>query len=432
MPDDRTISRRGKTASAANRRPPSTLTVVLPRRRKLALDADERVIGREEIADPTVSKKHLSIRWDGEAWIARDLGSKNGSWVDGEELEGEAAIALSPGSVLRLGDALLVLEQAGADGGDDLVSRDAVPGETPAMARLRAEIARAAPDPSPALVTGETGTGKELIARELHRLSRRAGAFVAVNCAAINAQLAESTLFGHAKGAFTGATDAQPGLFRAADRGTVFLDEVGELPVELQPKLLRALQEKEVQPVGVAKSVKVDVRVVAATNRELEPAVEAGGFRRDLFARLSLWTLRVPPLRERRSDLLLWVDRLDARHRAERGKGAPLVLDADAAEELLLYGWPENLRGVDRLVHELSSEAPRIVGLADLPAWLSRDRAGDGEAAAARPGVPSKEEFVAEYRKLDGSVRALAKRYGRDRRQIYRWIESHGLERKKA
>src|SRR6185295_11015283 len=173
----------------------------------------------------------------------------------------------------------------------------------------------AATDPAPVLLHGESGTGKERIAGELHRLSGRKGRLIAVNCAALSRELVESQLFGHQKGAFTGATELHPGYFRAAQGGTLFLDEIGELSLEVQPKLLRAIQQGEVQAVGSTQPAHVDVRVVAATNRELQQAVNAGQFRADLYARLSLWELRVPPLRERRADLFPWIDRLHGRWR---------------------------------------------------------------------------------------------------------------------
>jgi DNA-binding NtrC family response regulator len=187
-----------------------------------------------------------------------------------------------------------------------------------------------------------------------------------------------------------------------------------------------------VHPLGAARPVTVDVRLVAATNRDLAAHVEAGGFRRDLYARLSLWELRVPPLRARRVDLLDWLARFVRRRQAERGlPPAPLALDADAAERVLCAPWPENLRGLDRLAHELVALGRAGVGRHDLPAWLGETRApvpAPAAPAAARVAPPTREEFEAAMRELGGSVRALARRFARDRRQIYRWIEAWGLE----
>jgi DNA-binding NtrC family response regulator len=312
-----------------------------------------------------------------------------------------------------------------------VVDREAVPGQAAVMSALRARLARAALDPAPVLLVGESGTGKEHIAAEVHRLSGRKGPMVTVNCAALSRELAESQLFGHQKGAFTGATEAQPGYFRAAQGGTLFLDEIGELALELQPKLLRAIQQGEVQAVGSAQPGHVDVRVVAATNRELAQAASAGQFRADLYARLALWELRVPPLRERRVDLFTWIERLHRRWRTRRPtepKQAP-SFEPDAAEALLRAPWPLNLRGIERLIHDLATPgAAGPVGRSRLPGWLT----SAAPAPAAPPDerrvpVPSREEFLEAHRKLGGSVRALAKHFGRDRRQIYRWLESHGL-----
>jgi DNA-binding NtrC family response regulator len=334
------------------------------------------------------------------------------------------------------------------------VDRDTLPGDSPAMSRLRGRVARAAPDPSPTLVTGDTGTGKEWVARELHRLSRRKGLLVAVNCATLTRELVESQLFGHVRGAFTGATGDADGLFRQADGGTLFLDEIGELPASLQPKLLRVVQDGIVQPVGSSRSITVDVRLVAATNRDLAASVEAGEFRRDLLARLSKWELRVPPLAARRGDVLAWFDRLWRAWHAERDGARPLPTFTPGAVAVILGApWLDNLRGVDRFVHELAASGRATIDTPELPDWLraaTPSAAGTPGAAAtapsapaahaapavpavpaapagARPPVPSKEEFVAVWERLGGSVRAVAKHFGRDRRPIYRWLESHGL-----
>ncbi|MBW2527333.1 MAG: sigma 54-interacting transcriptional regulator, partial [Deltaproteobacteria bacterium] len=335
-------------------------TIELPRA-KLTLGRQPTAARGARLSHPTVSRQHVAVEWSSAAAEprVRDLGSHNGSWLNGEPV-GSAAVPLGDHDVLRVGDVLLTYEQDAAGEADDSrsVSRDAVPGAATATRRLRGQIARAAADPSAALIVGETGTGKEFVARELHRLSGREGPFLPVNCAALSPQLFESQLFGHAKGAFTGAQVAEQGLFRAADGGTLLLDEVGELPASLQPKLLRVLQEREVLGVGETRPVRVDVRVVASTLRDLVADAQQGSFRLDLYARLSLWELRVPPLRWRRADLLGWLDRLVARWFAERGQ-QPRDLGAlspEAAELLLLHPWPDNLRGLDRVVHRWCTE----------------------------------------------------------------------------
>jgi two-component system response regulator AtoC len=218
------------------------------------------------------------------------------------------------------------------------------------MIELLEVMERAAAYKSTVLFSGETGTGKEVLARAVHAQSpRRAEAFVAINCGAIPETLLESELFGHAKGAFTGADRAKRGLFREADGGTLFLDEIGELPITLQVKLLRVLQEEEVRPLGESKTRPVDVRVIAATARDLETEVQEGRFREDLFYRLNVVRLRVPPLRERPKDVPLLLDHFIARFRHTLGKPVRSVTD-DALERLVKYPWPGNVRELENVI----------------------------------------------------------------------------------
>ncbi len=400
----------------------------------LVLDGTPRTIGRdpdaEALDDRTVSRRHCAIAWDPERrhHVVTDRGSRNGTFVDGARVPAEGA-ALAAGAVVRLGDVLLVYERGpGLDAGGpgDASWSHPVPGAALAMRVLRAAIGRAAADRAPVLVHGETGTGKEYVVRAVHEASGRRGALVAINCAALSAQLIEAQLFGHVRGAFTGAAADHPGYFRAADGGTLFLDEIGELPLELQPKLLRAIQDRAVVPVGATRPVDVDVRLIAATNRTLADEVAADRFRRDLYARLAMWELRVPPLRERRLDLLGWIDKL----RAERAPGAaPLVLHPDAAERLLVNAWPENLRGVARLAHALADAGPGPVEAHDLPAWLAPDAPGGRPAPGRRRRAPSRDRMEQLYNETNGNVREMARVLECERRQIYRWLDAHGLRR---
>ena len=456
MSNDDSILDETRTRSAARvrrrPRPPSLLRVVYPRSLRAVIPIGDRALllgrgtsepGVPRVRHPTVSRRHFSVTWDSQTFqhVGEDLGSHNGSWVDGIKV-GKERQPLQDGTLVRLGDVLLVYESGRGTGTQSpaAVSRDAIPGEAAAIQLLRSDVARAAPDPSPALLIGETGTGKELLAEEIHRLSGRRGPRLSINCAELSAQLIESQLFGHERGAFTGATERKQGLFRAASGGTLFLDEIGELPLELQPKLLRALQEGEVRPVGATRSVRVDVRVVAATNRDLSARVEDGSFRRDLYARLALWELHVPPLRDRRADIIGWIDRMHA-HWCTQRAGAddrPLELDPEAAEYLAMHPWPENIRGIDRLVHRLAADrAPEPFRL-DLvqtlvPLHTSGAVAGASPGTDSSPAGPTKrpaptaEELQAAMDQYDGSVRAVAKYYGRDRRQIYRWLKTFGL-----
>lgn len=364
------------------------LVSVFPRGLQIELDLGlgPVVLGRAPddgwtppLPDRTASRAHFAIEWSSEigTHIGRDLGSRNGSWVNGQRLE-QGWHPLSPGTVVRIGEILLVYERghllSTPDGAG--VSHDAIPGRSSAVRRLRNHVARAAPDISPALVLGETGTGKEKVAQEIHRLSDRPGPFVAVNCATLGDQLIDSELFGHRKGAFTGATRDQEGLFRAAEGGSLFLDEIGEMPLALQPKLLRAIQEGEVRAVGSAERESVDVRIIAATQHDLGEASLAGTFRRDLYARLALWLVPVPALTERRSDILVWLDHLGLLWRKDRNlpNAPPLNVDVEVAELLVRADWPENLRGLSRLVHELATSHPQdVLRRCHLPDWVCAD-----------------------------------------------------------
>jgi two-component system, NtrC family, response regulator AtoC len=243
-------------------------------------------------------------------------------------------------------------------------------------------IERAAEFKTTVLLTGESGTGKEVLARAIHAQSaRRHLAFVAVNCGAIPEALLESELFGHAKGAFTGADRARRGLFSEADGGTLFLDEIGELPLALQVKLLRVLQEEEVRPVGESKSRAVDVRVLAATARDLSREVAAGRFREDLFYRLDVVRVTVPPLRARREDIPLLVDHFLAQFRASLGKNVRGVAD-DALAKLVAYAWPGNVRELENVIERavILANDDRI-GLHDLPETVAGDAPQPGAVA---------------------------------------------------
>jgi transcriptional regulator with GAF, ATPase, and Fis domain len=223
-------------------------------------------------------------------------------------------------------------------------------GRSDNLARVLAELRQVAPADTTVLILGETGTGKEIFARALHEASRRRGKpLIKVNCAAVPAALIESEFFGHERGAFTGATAKRDGRFTLADGGTIFLDEVGELPLELQGKLLRVLQEGEFEPVGSSRTRKVDVRVVAATNRDLGKATAEGRFREDLFYRLNVFPLTLPPLRERGDDVVLLAERF-ARQFAARAGRQLAPLSSDAAARLRSYSWPGNVRELQNVI----------------------------------------------------------------------------------
>ena len=244
-------------------------------------------------------------------------------------------------------------------------------GSSPQMAKVFDIVRKVAATEASVLITGESGTGKELIARSLHAGSSRAtGPFVAINCAAIPSNLLESELFGHVKGAFTGAIKDKSGKFQIADGGTLFLDEVGELPLELQPKLLRALQEKTVEQVGGTKEQKLDVRVVAATNLDIEKAIADGVFREDLYYRLAVIPLHLPPLRQRRDDIPLLLRHFCSKHGAER-----VSFDKQSLAILTGYSWPGNVRELENLVERLLiMRAGDIITFGDLPDKIRNGR----------------------------------------------------------
>ncbi|HET9275961.1 MAG TPA: sigma-54 dependent transcriptional regulator, partial [Gemmatimonadales bacterium] len=261
------------------------------------------------------------------------------------------------------------------------LGESALLGNGAAMTRLRETISRVAPVPGTVLILGESGTGKELVARELHRLgSRPAGPFVAINCAALPEQLVESELFGHERGAFTGAVAQRKGAFESASGGTLFLDEIGDLPLPAQAKLLRVLEQREVQRVGATRPVPVDVRVLAATNRDLDEAVKAGRFREDLFYRINVHVLRVPPLRDRREDVPGLADRF-LEEICRRYGVLPRKLSGEARERLVAYDWRRNN------VRELRNAMERLVVTAEgetiRAEHLPPEIRGDGASAEA-------------------------------------------------
>jgi DNA-binding NtrC family response regulator len=257
-------------------------------------------------------------------------------------------------------------------------------GESPAICQVYAVVEKVADTPSTVLITGESGTGKELVARALHdHSSRHAGPFIKINCAAIPKTLMESELFGYDKGAFTGAVGSKPGRFELAHGGTLFLDEIGEIPVEMQVKLLRVLQESEFERVGGIKTIKVDVRLLTATNRDLAAEVAAGNFRDDLYYRLNVVPIHLPALRERRQDIPLLVDHFIARFN-ERLKKQITGVDPAAVEGLVAHNWPGNIRELENVIERtiLFCEGPRI-RLLDLPADL-----GGGTLRPSQPELP--------------------------------------------
>jgi transcriptional regulator with GAF, ATPase, and Fis domain len=415
---------------------------VPPPRGLVVLGGAPLVIGREVgagidlvLPDPQISRRHARIHHDAaaDAYVVEDAGSRNGLRVDG--IATQRAV-LRHGSVVRIGATLLVHADHEVPPGVELAgpAASSLLGHGVAMQRLRGELQLVAPHAVSVLVLGATGVGKERVADEIHRRSGREGAFVPVNCAAIPDELAESELFGHVAGAFTGAAVRSDGLFGAAEGGTLFLDEIGELAMPLQAKLLRALATGEVRPVGATAPRRVDVRIVAATLRDLQAAVAASAFRDDLLARLSGWIVRVPALAERREDILELAQAWLERH------GSTARLSANAAEALLLHDWPHNVRQLEQVLQQavLRASGAPVIRSEHLPAGLPAVAADTGERAIAasvplalrvdRRGTPSRDDLVLVLEHFGGVVAEVATFFGKDRKQVYRWLRRHGID----
>jgi two-component system nitrogen regulation response regulator NtrX len=307
-------------------------------------------------------------------------------------------------------------------------------GESYVMAQLREQVAMAAPTNGRVLIFGENGTGKELVARSIHHLSRRrSGPFVEVNCAAIPEELIESELFGHVKGAFTGAVADRRGKFETSDGGTLFLDEIGDMSLKTQAKVLRALQEQVVEPVGGTGTVKVDVRILAATNKDLPTEIRAGRFREDLYFRLNVIPIFVPPLRDREADIPLLASHFMAELAREYGR-RPKRLDTAAAAGLRGYRWPGNVRELRNVVERLMIMVPgETITLADL-FFLDPSAV----AVAEPPGLPAmslhdaRDRFERDYilRTLaaqQGNMSRTAEALGVERSNLYRKMRAFGI-----
>jgi DNA-binding NtrC family response regulator len=303
-------------------------------------------------------------------------------------------------------------------------------GQSPAMHEVYRVIEAVKDNKSTVLVSGESGTGKELVARTIHQRGRLAARpFVAVNCAGLSETLLDSQLFGHKRGAFTGAVSDHDGMFRAAAGGTIFLDEIAEIPTSLQAKFLRAVQEREVTPLGASLPVPVDVRLIAATNRDLPVEVRAGRFRADLFYRLNVVHIRMPPLRERRDDIPLLVDHFVERFSRQYGV-APKRVTAEGLERLRAHAWPGNVRELQNVI-----EGAFALSSAEVITFDDRALAADGggpDALGLDGDLPTLAEaerrlVSAALRRSGGNKNEAARLLGIDRQRLYRKIEKYGL-----
>jgi transcriptional regulator with GAF, ATPase, and Fis domain len=371
-----------------------------------------------KVKDPQMSRLHFRLVRDPRLQVYRlgDAGSTNGTFVNGQL---STMAVLEPSSVVRAGDSLFVYEESNI------------------TEELHRKAIEAGSSTLGVLLHGETGTGKEWLARRIHAASGRKGRFVAVNCATLPSELASSELFGHARGAFSGAERDRSGLFLAADGGTLFLDEIADLPLHLQPMLLRVLEDKIVRAVGSDREVNVDVRIIAACQIDLGKAATEGAFRPDLYARLAQVVLELPPLRERRTELVPLIRSLST----ELGFGADAT--PDAIEALLLWHWPYNVRELRTLL-QIAAELTRGKTVIDLD-FLVRHRpdiagaihdrdpaapAGDEVQSSAVTGAKApvdREQLRQAMRKHQGNISAVAAELGRPRAQIYRWLSALGI-----
>jgi len=417
-------------------------------------DRDKLSVGREpgsdvQLDDATISRQHAEIVHTDAGWIVRDLGSRNGVAVNGVR---ERALLLEHGCIVRVGDILFQFVERElelhavyrSDGQLRGCAQRLGPSDSHLiggwkMDRLSAQLARVAKSELTALLLGESGTGKEVAAREIHRWSGRVGRFAAVNCAAIPAALLESELFGYRKGAFSGAINDKPGLFQSAKGGTLLLDEIGDMPADAQAKLLRVLQSRTVTPLGSVDPEPTDVRVLAATHRDLNALQASGAFRADLYARLSDFVLRLPPLRERKEDVLMLTRNFLRELRRE-----PPRISVGFAAELLDYDWPYNVRELESCIKRSLTvmegdtlrrrDLPDAIRLRDRSATRRTDGAERASAGGLRPSAspssdaPSEEELRAMLAIHRGNVSALAREFGKARMQVHRWLSRYALE----
>jgi transcriptional regulator with GAF, ATPase, and Fis domain len=389
------------------------------------------------LADETVSRVHFEIVRDAKGYLVRDLKSTNGTFLDSAEVK-EAY--LRAGSVIAIGATELKFtpfEERIEILPSEKEALGEMVGKSPSMREIFGLIERIAATDATVLIEGETGTGKDMIARTLHQLSPRADKpFIVVDCGAVAGTLIESELFGHEKGAFTGAVSARQGAFELASGGTVFLDELGELSLDLQPKLLRVLEQRELRRVGGTKTLKVDLRVIAATRKDLRSEVEKGKFREDLYFRLNVVPITAPPLRERREDIPLLIEHL----LRKLGPDGAQISDATRAA-LMAHDWPGNVR-------ELRNVIERALALGADPGMLVAPLGNDSSTAKGvqlrdalefEPGLSFRdtkekwnELFERRYlawliKRADGNISKAARDADMDRKYLHKLLRKYGI-----
>jgi len=417
-------------------------TITAPDGNRYTIDLDPIVIGREQgaqimLSDPEVSSVHCELRATNDGVLVRDLGSTNGTFVGAVKVQ-EATVTMR--SELAIGQTRLVVE-IDAKRRVDLGFSDrfgALVGASPKMRRMFSVLEKVAPTPLSVLILGETGTGKEGVAKSIHESSpRKDKPFVVVDCGAIPETLAESILFGHEKGSFTGATERRKGALSEADGGTLFLDELGELPIDLQPKLLRALSERQVKRVGGSSFEPIDVRVLAATRRDLGAEMNAGRFRSDLFFRIAQVRIELPALRERVSDLPLLVE--DICKRVGRGEHAEIVLRW-IEQRMATHDWPGNVRELVNVVSVAATLADTPEAIDDV-LTLARDTTtlpppgspasltAFAEAKRTAIGTFEREYFASLVRRAKGNVSEMARQSGMERHHVRAYLRKYGIDK---
>ncbi len=385
------------------------------------------------LTDPSVSRYHLEIRVRQDGVRVRDVNSTNGTFMGGTRVE---TVVVEKEAVLTIGSSVLRIALEELEVGKASTSRDqfgGAIGKSAAMRQLFGLLERVAPQDINVLLLGETGTGKEVLAQAIHRESkRRDGPFVVVDCGAVAPDLIESELFGHVKGAFTGAVSDRQGAFLRADGGTIFLDEIGELPLSLQPKFLRVLESRVVRRVGEDKPRKVDVRVISATHRDLEAEVEAGRFRRDLFFRLAVVVANVPPLRERLEEIPALV-----KHFVQQMGRGEFELPPGLLQKLQSHHWPGNVRELKNVVHRALAGVDLREGAEDRAEKPVLGVPFAPEALKALPFRDAKEQIVDAFARdylatlleqHKGNLSAVARTAKLNRNYVHRLVVKYGLK----